>query len=232
MFESLAMQLRCFASVLIAALACQAGGAASADETRFYEENGITYQETKRKVARPITETRWEDRQQTVYREKITCQCTDVPRSYYVQTTTLEPEAYWVNRWNPFRQPYVAQRMVPRTRWEVRNDTIKVPNPRRELVPETVAVRVPTTSTRMVEEEFISRVAVSSRPIGANTANLAATPIVGQPTLATRYATGPVSTAGGVVAGGAVVGGVARLDSDPPRAGNNDAWRPAAPLRR
>lgn len=214
--------------IILAALVCLASGVvAVAQETRFYEENGVTYRETKQKVQRPIAETRWDNQQRTVYREKVTCNCADVQRSYYLQVNDAQWEPYIANRWNPFAQPYVAQRLVPRSRWELRTDTVRVPNPRRELVPEVVTVRVPTATTRVVEEEYISRVAVSTRPVGAGATAVAATPNNGQPTLATRPASPGMATAMG-----SAIGGVARLDSDPPRASSSDAWRPASPVRR
>lgn len=212
------------ASLGLAVLACVGAAAAAADETRFYEENGVTYRETRRKVARPVAETRWEDQPRTVYREKVTCDCIDVPRSYYVQVSDWQWESYIANRWNPFAQPYVAQRLVPRTRWELRSDTVRVPNPRRELTSELVTVRVPTTTTRLVEEEYISRVAVSVRPTASSPSSQLAS---GQPTPAA-----PPAGPGMASAMANSIGGVARLDSDPPRAGSSDAWRPLSPVRR
>ena len=39
---------------------------------RYYTENGITYKETRTTVRRPVVERRLEQREKTVYREKVT----------------------------------------------------------------------------------------------------------------------------------------------------------------
>src|SRR5687768_953900 len=43
---------------------------ASADGVRYYVENGVTYAETTRTVRRPVCETRYEERERTVYRRQ------------------------------------------------------------------------------------------------------------------------------------------------------------------
>ncbi len=182
----------------------------AADEVRFYEKEGVTYRESRRVVRRPIAETRLEDRTRTVYREQWTAETQETLQNAYVPVTEYRWEAYWEGRWNPFRQPVLAQRLVPRTRWETRQEVVRVPRLRRELVPETRTEKVPVAVERLVEEEVITRSAVAvSRP---------ADPFApaGIRSLARREP----------------IGGLARLENDPPRQGTSGDWRAARDVTR
>ncbi len=170
-----------------------------ADDVRYYDENGVTYRETKHSVQRPMAETHYEDRQQTIYAEQLQTQLLPSQRTTVVPVTEWVNEPYWVNRYNPFAQPYLAYRTVPRIHWETRSEQVQIPVVQRQVVPQQQTVKVPVTTQRFVNEEQISRVAVAVKPSSpvASTANPA-----------------PLSNpAGGV-----------RLDSDPPRGGT--AWKP------
>jgi len=192
----------------------------AADDVKYFEKDGVTYRETRQVVRRPVIETRLEARDSTVYRDKLTTEVQDVPRSYPVAIT----EYHWVPVWrrslNPFAAPYLVYEMVPQTRWETRNDVVKATVTRRQVVPEKVTQQVPVTTQRYVEDEIISRVAVGSRPAtGTAPGVLPATPDAAP--------TGDSST----VANRAAIGGVRKLDTDPPK-GPSD-WRPASdPTRR
>ncbi len=176
-----------------------------ADDVRYFEENGITYRETKHVVQRPIVETHYEDRQQTVYAQQVKTQMQTMQRTVQVPITEYVSEPYWVNRWNPFTEPYQSYRTVPRVRWETRVEQVQVPVIQRDMVPQQQTVKVPITTQRMAEEQQISRVAVASRP--------AADPFAQPPAVASRPAP---FTAGA---------GSAPLDGDPPR--GPTAWRPS-----
>ena len=147
---------------LLLVLATAAVGRAQ-DAVRYYEQDGVTYCETKRTVHRPISETHYEDQQRTAYVEQYQTQMQAVPRTYSVPVTEYIWEPYWVNRWNPFAQKYIAYRYVPRVRWETRTDTVQIPSTVRTLAPLQQTVKVPVTTQRMADEEQISRVAVSIR---------------------------------------------------------------------
>lgn len=188
---------------------------AVAEDVRYVTENGVTYRETRERILRPLTETRYEERQQTVYREQYVTEVRETSRPVPVAITEYRWEAYWEGRWNPFRQPTLAYRLVPYTRWEVRNEVVREPVTRRDLVPETRVTRVPITTRRMVEEEVIRRVAVDSAPPGTST--VARSPGEHAPTERTVRRE--------------PIGGVARLDNDPPRESSSD-WRPAETFRR
>lgn len=136
-----------------------------AQEVRDYEENGVTYRETRSTVNEPVTEIHCVEQQRTVgYRENLNVQMCDQTRSYIVPVTEYRLESYWRGRFNPFVQPYLAQRLVPYTRYETRVETVKTPVATRELLPITSTVRVPVTTQRVVQREVVSRVAISGAP--------------------------------------------------------------------
>ncbi|HVW38293.1 MAG TPA: hypothetical protein VHB99_13350 [Pirellulales bacterium] len=138
---------------------------ARADEVRDYEENGVTYRETRRVVNEPVTDVQCVEQQRTVgFREQLNVQMCDQTRSYIVPMTEYRVESYWRGRFNPFVQPYLAQRLVPYTRYETRVETVKTPVATRQLLPITSTVKVPVTTQRVVQREIISRVAISGTP--------------------------------------------------------------------
>ena len=181
----------------------------TADEVRYYEKNGTTYRETRRIVHRPVTETELRQSTETVYRQQRTSEFREQVRTWWSPVTEYQCETYLVGRWNPLVQPYFSSRFVPRTRWEQRTEVVEVPVTRCRLVPESRTVEVPVTVRRWVPEEVITRMAVS----GQSPAILS--PLSPTPTLT----------------GGDQIGGVARLDNDPPRQGVNTAWRASATPR-
>jgi hypothetical protein len=193
------------AAMVLLAGARLAGG----DEVRYVQEGGVLYRETHRVVQRPIVETQTQETTRTVYREQATTEMRDTVRTCWTPVTEYQCEAYVANRWNPLATPYLTYRMVPRTRWECRNETVKVPVTTRSLVPETQTVRKPVTVCRMEKRALIDRVAVG-RPASSSQS------VVSQPPAATVYQQ---------------IGGVARLDRDPPREGISTAWRPSATPR-
>ncbi|HEX4149310.1 MAG TPA: hypothetical protein VHY20_09995 [Pirellulales bacterium] len=139
-------------------------GPVQAADVRYYQENGVTYRETRYKVQHPVTETVLVDQPRTVYREKIDTQLRDTVHTYQVPVTTYRYEPFILNRWNPFAKPIVAQRQVPVTEMVTRTETVKVPLTTRQIVPETTTVKVAVTRTRIVDEEITSRVAVADPP--------------------------------------------------------------------
>lgn len=175
------------------------------DEVRYYEQNGVTYCETRRTVRQRVPDTRIEARPQTVYREQLATEMDQTIRTRWNPVTDYRWEAFWVGRWNPLVAPYQAYRYVPRTRWEKRTEVVEVPVTRRRVVSETRTVRTPVAAWRTVEKEVVSRVAVNSRPTPPPLVAVEA------PALARRDQ----------------VGGLSRLDKDPPRYGTSTAWRPS-----
>jgi hypothetical protein len=170
---------------------------ATADEVRDYEENGVTYREVRRKVTEPVTEVHCVEQQHTTgFREHVNLQMCDQTRSYVVPVTEYRLESHWRGRYNPFVQPYLEQRVVPRTHWETRLETVKVPVATRQLLPVTTTVRVPVTTQKMVERNVVvSRVAIS-----------------GQPTNSVKVSTDPFAAPTTTPAPVQQFGGVARYD--------------------
>jgi hypothetical protein len=200
--------------------------AMAADQVTFFEKDGVTYQETRRTVSRPVTELSYGQQAQTVYRERLSSGTQDVVRTYQTPVTEYQPATRMVGRWNPFvRQPYYEQRQIPVTRWETRSEVVKVPCTKRELVPETNTVQVPQYTTRMVQDEVISRVAVGVRP---NT-SVAAAPStsIGGHVAGTPVPASPAPLVAGAPARATPIGGISKLDQDPPRVGDNVQWRGA-----
>ena len=188
--------------VSLAVLAVLAGPLAAQDDVRYFERDGVTYREVRRAVKRPVVETRYDQREQTVYRERLTTESQPLTRTYLTPVTRYEWQPRVHGTWNPFVQPYVAYHWVPVMQWErtVEESTQHVT--RRELVPEKRVVQVPVRTTRMVEDEVITRTAMSD----------------------TRLAPGSGGTA---VARREPVGGISRLENDPPRSGSGE-WRSAS----
>jgi hypothetical protein len=181
----------------------------AAEDVRYYEKDGVTYCETRRIVEERVPETRLEERSQTVYRSEPTTEMKETVRTSWNPVTEYTWEAFWVGRWNPLVQPYLAYRYVPRTRWEQKTETVQTPVTTVRVVPETKTVQCPVTTYRTVQKEVITRVAVSPRPAG----NL------------------PQGNQAPMLAQRQQVGGVRRLDNDPPRYGTAGNWHSAGTLR-
>lgn len=165
---------------------------ASADEVHYVERDGVTYRETRRTVQSHMPVTRYEQREQTVYREQLVPQTQQTYNTVFTPVTEYHCVTRLRSRWNPFVQPYLAQEMMPVRRWETRQQVVHTPVYARQLLPEKRIVQVPVTTTHVAEQEYITRVPV-----------------------------GPTSG----------VGGIARLESDPPR--QSSGWQaPGSVIRR
>lgn len=136
-------------------LVLMAGNAAADDVRTVTDANGQTWNEVHRTISHPQTQTQCVEQPQTYYQEQ--CQVTnyDTYRTYQVPVTEYHLESYWVGRFNPFVQPYMAQRFVPRTRWETRTELVKVPVVQRNMVPVTRMVRVPVTTETVVNQDIV-----------------------------------------------------------------------------
>ena len=201
---------RLVAAALFASLLGAAAPSGRADEVRYYENNGVTWRETRRTVEDRVPVSRMEERTETVYREEFTTEMRDTPRTSRIAVTEYRWEAFWVNRWNPLAQPYPAYRYVPHTRWETRTETVQVPVNTRRLVPETRVVRRPVGGFQTVKREVVSRA-----PVGGSRTFVGGT-----------LAAGPMTRVQApAVAQRPEIGGISRMRSDPPRYGTATAWR-------
>jgi hypothetical protein len=133
---------------------------------------------TKRVVHRPMSKTDYKEVARDVYREEYVTDTHDVTRIVQVPVTEYQWEMQWANRWNPFSQPYLVQRLVPRTRLETRTEIVKVPVTQRRLVPETQIVKVPETVRWMEQEEITHKVAIDP-PAGRDVSSIASRPEIG-----------------------------------------------------
>lgn len=200
---SLPPVMRHLAILMLLAGVTLAPRGAFAQEIRYVRRNGVLYQEQVCRRWRPVTQTTYQTIEQVVYREEVSTQQQEV--TTVVRTPVVEYvwEPYLYGRWNPFRRPALAYRWVPRTVWREEVRKAKVPVTVRKLVPEKRIQRVPVVTQRWVPEEVvIARVAVQTAPSPCRT--------------------GPAP----VMVAGVPIGGVRRLESDPPRTANI-AWRPA-----
>ena len=190
-------------ALLVGYVAATAG---AADDVRYYQQNGVTYRETRTVVKQPVNDVQYRDLQQTIYRNRYTTEMRNVVRNGYVPVTRYTWEPRWHGQWNIFQGPHLAYHLVPYTNWENRQQTIQVPTTRREVVPETRTVRVPQTNLRYEDRVQVTRVPVGpSAPHVSSAAAQHPTPIFRPPMQNVDQRE--------------VYGGIARLDGDPPRYG-------------
>ena len=97
---------------------------AAGDQVRYYQENGITYCETRRTVQRPVCETTMQQSTRTVYKEQYYTDTKDVTRVYWCPVTTYRADTYWIGRWNPFVEPYLETQWAPQTCWQQRTEEL------------------------------------------------------------------------------------------------------------
>ncbi len=149
-----------------------------ADDVREYDQNGLRYRETTRIVQRPVYETTWKEETREVYRPTFTTEQQPTARTVYVPITEYKSQPVMRGRWNPFIEPYYEYRLVPVTRWEVKQETVNVPVVRQSNTPEKQTVKVPVTTLRYENEEFIRREivgrALGTPASGGSAANMAA----------------------------------------------------------
>ncbi|MGY8767049.1 MAG: hypothetical protein ACKVH8_01295 [Pirellulales bacterium] len=170
-------------------------------DIRYVQRDGITYREIVDTYQKPVSETTYQNHTETFYQERVTTEVKESQRTYYAPVTEYQWEAYKPVSFNLFAPPRIAYRWVPKTRWEPRTETIRMPVTQREMVPQTRTVSRPVTTLRMVESERITRVAIADPPRNLNVVN-------GGTAIARKPIYQPTS-----------VGGVTNLQNDPPRIG-------------
>jgi hypothetical protein len=180
---------------------------AAGDQQRYYQDNGITYCETRRTVQRPVCETQMQPTTRTVYKEQYYTETKDVTQVSWRPVTTYQADTHWVGILNPFVEPALETQWIPQTSWQMQTQVVKMPVTCRKLVSEVQQVQVPVTSQKMVSQEVV----VSRVPVGGPV------PRVVPPTIATP-AQSFVGKPGSINSG-EQIGGIARLSQDPPRYG-------------
>lgn len=207
--------------LLLVAVASLAG----AQEGRYYQEQGITYQDVPVVVKHPVREVRVESRPYTTYREQWRTDVQQVPQPYY------EPVSSWVwvprvHGWaRPFQEPTVTWEVEPRYDWRLKSAQIPVARTYREYIPQTQMVQVPIAQLRFEERTEMRRVAVREAPanLAASPPSPGAAPGPAPPNAISLPAGSPWTAAPTFVpanpANGSEFGGVAALSQDPPRVG-------------
>ena len=196
----------------------------AADAAGYYTDpaTGIVYRQVTKTVERPVVETKIETQEQTILRPQTVTETKPEARTVFRPVVNYQWEPRLEGRWNPFRQPAVAYRHVPRTHWQSEQQVINRTQTRTEWVAETRSVEVPKRMMRIEREqkidyEVVGRVA----PNQTNTAG-ASSAIASrlrpmdsgtrvEPLTTPRYYT----TETPLVA--STAGSVGRMTSDPPR---------------
>ncbi len=175
-------------------LVCLTFGVASAhgQDVRYFDSGGVRYCEYRDKVRAPVADTVWEDRQETVYRQQLTTELRDSYSTVYTPVVVPNYRPVWHGRFNPFVQPYMTLESAPYTYWSPQTHATPVPVTSQQWVPETRTVKVPVRTLRFVEQDQVRVVAVGPAPQQAVPQQAASSP-------------------------GLPLGGVSRLESDPPR---------------
>jgi hypothetical protein len=191
------------------ALVASCAATLSAEEVREYDQNGLRYRETKRIVPRPVYDTEWVEQTREVHKPTFSTESQPTTRTVYVPITEYRTQPVLQGRWNPFIEPYYEYRLVPVTRWEVKQETVNVPIVRQQNVTEKQTVKVPVTKLRYENEEYIRR-----EIVGRATGQPAIGPGASSPA-ATTAARENRTTRVDVSSGGSIGG--KSLQGDPPR---------------
>lgn len=193
--------------------------AAFADEGRYVTENGVTYYDVYRVIPHAVSETASQQTTRTVYKVECSTEARDVTRTWYCPVTVYRVESELIGRWNPFVEPYWETHWVADTQWVPHSDVVKMPITTRKLIPQTQTVQVPVTTQKIVYENvLVSRMAVSGMSTSPSTPQGPVprpNPTVTPPQSTTILYQPPVP--------GEQIGGIARLNQDPPRRSTSPA---------
>jgi len=143
---------------------------------------------------RPVVDTTWQEQSRTVYTEQYVTEIHDRQRIVYTPVVEYQWQQYRVNWWNLLAPPEYAFQLKPTVRWETRIEPAQVPVTRREVVPQTEVVRVP-----------VNRLGFEHHPVPGPQ-------LVRRPTATTQAATTTAASPNRI-------GGVLRIENDPPRVG-------------
>jgi hypothetical protein len=151
----------------------------------------------------PVAESRTEARQETVVRPEYVTELRDVYRTVYTPMT----QYHWEARWHPFRSPNWGYHAVPHVVWQTRVEKTQVPVTSQRYVAETRSVQTPYLALRFAQQPQAA-IAQSAPPSGISLApGATAAPAAPAPLPSAR------------VAETVPLGGILKMDSDPPRRG-------------
>jgi len=156
---------------------------APAQEVKYETINGIQYRVTTQVVKHQVPVSVMQDRQQTVYAQKITTNNYTHQQLYSVPVTQYQWQSQLHGRWNPFMTPYWTHNLRPVTTWHQQVANVQIPVSSVAWVPQTKTVQVPVTEYRMAEKTITSRVAMneprrlaSAQPLSGRAVTIATRP--------------------------------------------------------
>lgn len=162
------------ASLCLASFAAVASGQTTTQIVKGAD--GVTYQETRTVTQRMLPTTEMQTRHEPVYTPQVATSYQTYQHSYLTPVT----EYRWVSRrrgiFNPFVAPYWQHQLEPFTRWENRPATVQVPVTTTNWVAGTRTVQTPVTTYKSVQEESVSRVALSATPTSQPATTVASRP--------------------------------------------------------
>tara|TARA_R110002049_G_scaffold4601_5_gene32750 strand:+ start:1047776 stop:1048570 length:795 start_codon:yes stop_codon:yes gene_type:complete len=201
----------------------------AADAAGYYTDpaTGIVYRQVTKTVERPVVETKVETQEQTVFHPQTVTETKPEARTVFTPVVDYHWEPRLEGRWNPFRQPTVAYRHVPRARWQAQQEIVNRTETRTQWVAEKRTVDVPKLVQRIereqkVDYEPVGRVApAGADPPGASNALASRLRPMDsgtrvEPLSAPQYYVSPTPTIA-ATAIASTSGSVGRMTSDPPR---------------
>lgn len=122
---------------------CGVSAQSPAGELQKDPVTGDIYRTYTQRVTRPVVDQRIERQEMVVHRPETVMETRPEFRTSYLPVTQMKWMPYVEGRWNPFRQPTVAYRQVPETRWEARSEVVNRTTTQTRWVAEKRTVEVP-----------------------------------------------------------------------------------------
>ena len=116
---------------------------------------GIVYRKVVRTVENPVYETKFEAKQQQVFRPETVTENVPESKTVFVPQTEYTWQPVLHNRWNPFVKPTLTYRHVPQTQWKQQSDVVTRTQTRTKWIAENRTVNVPTRVVKMKREQKI-----------------------------------------------------------------------------
>ena len=119
------------------------GAQAPSGELHHDPVTGDIYRSVTHRITRPVVDERIERQERLVYRPETVKETRPEYRTSYLPVTQMKWMPYVEGRWNLFRQPTVAYRQVPETRWEARSEVINRTTMQTRWIAESQTVEIP-----------------------------------------------------------------------------------------
>ncbi|MCO8121831.1 hypothetical protein NHH03_08795 [Stieleria sp. TO1_6] len=123
---------------------------AQAPSGGFHQDpaTGDVYRKVTRSVVTPVVDERIERQETLVYRPETVKETRPEYKTTYLPVTEVKWRPVVQGRWNLLRQPTVAYRQVPETRWEARTEVVERTTMHTRYVPEKRTVEIPHRQVR------------------------------------------------------------------------------------